>query len=591
MFKYAASMLGKTTTRRAVRTLIGFAIQHRRPLFAGLVASVGVVAFRVALPWPLRGLFEVLFLPRGTAGTIPNLLPEWASPVLWLGAVYVVAALGVGCFEMLQRVQFVKFAGRTAQDFRHAAVREAAAGSAGGPCATAELIAWTVGDVGRIKSGISSLLVHGVQGALLFSAVSGLLLFLSAQLGILLAISGLMALAIGLWTSLAVARRAEKHFRKEGEYAVAVQRMMDHGYSSLELSDGRYGGSAKEAKTTRTIGLSSMAVHVLLALTVALAMWLGCRDVKAGTLQPGALFLFVAYATTIQRSMVKVGRHAARSGAILACVERLGTILTTRTDANSQSGVSVPLLRGLRLENVKLSSARNADARPRLRRTDLFIESGSRVAVVGSSGSGKSSLMHVVAGVEEVSKGKVFWDDAEVTKEALQQRVAFFSEEPVFPSGRVMDLLRWDRSRTVTEQHWKFLRDIGAARVLRDFPCGLEEEISSRCLTKTEARTFGLAAFASTSHSDVWVLDNPVQGLRRKQAENRVNAVLEKAFGKTIIIALSQPIALKQFDRLILLRRGRVEFDGKPEAYLSRSNLAAEAGDRDGQTTLQICKP
>ena len=113
---------------RAIRTLVRYGRRHRFWLGIGTAASIGVVLFRLALPWPLRGVVEVVF-PKGTQGgkLLVDYLPAWGDPVLWLGAFYLILAFGAGLFELFQRTNIMRFAAHTVHDLRADAVRALAA--------------------------------------------------------------------------------------------------------------------------------------------------------------------------------------------------------------------------------------------------------------------------------------------------------------------------------------------------------------------------------------------------------------------------------------------------------------------------------
>lgn len=570
-------MARQNENRQAIRTLLSFGSAHKALLCWGVVATAGVVLFRILLPWPLRGMLEVLFLgPGHPDAALSSGLDASGNPVLFLGGLYVLAALGLGITELFQRVLFVRFASRIAQGLRACAVQRCAGRSSRTRLAPAELIAWIVGAAAQIKSGVSGILIHGLQGAMFFAAVSAVIGWFSFQLGMLLAMSGLLALALSLQTSASVNRRSGRHHRKEGEFAVALQELFDQSGTSGEALHPDVPAD-KEAKTTRLIATSSLAVHTLLAATIGIALWLGVGDVKGGTLKPGELFLFVAYATTLHRSVVKVGRQAARSGKVLACVQSLDALFGLPNSKDNLIFSHQNLTSSLRLEAVKVPSAFGRAGRPRLRRTNLSLTPGSRIAVIGPGGSGKSTLLQVLAGVEPSAKGRIYWDGNEVSEEVLMASVGYLAQEPAFSPAPVRRLLGLDDSSEPSQPDWRILESIGAAKLIRDFPRGLDEEVGSACLSRNEARTLALASVLLGSRAAVWVLDSPMEGLKAKKACRRLEAVLGKSSGRTLIMSFSRPVGLDRFDRILYLSKGRIQFDGHPSEWTDPEPLELQA--------------
>ena len=90
-------------TRRAIRALLSYGRIHRRSLLVGCLGAVGVVLVRLALPWPLRGIMEVVF-PASAGGTfqIASRLPAHGDPMLWLGGAYF--AMTVALYEAISQV-------------------------------------------------------------------------------------------------------------------------------------------------------------------------------------------------------------------------------------------------------------------------------------------------------------------------------------------------------------------------------------------------------------------------------------------------------------------------------------------------------
>ncbi|MFQ5464315.1 MAG: ATP-binding cassette domain-containing protein [Thermodesulfobacteriota bacterium] len=566
-------MWTKKKKQRAIDAIITYGGPHRRRLVRGGLATIGVVFFRLAMPWPLRGVVEVVF-PRGSHSgrLMVDYLPGWGDPVLWLGGVYLLLALGLGVSEYIQRVDIMRFAAGTVHDMRAAAVRAAKWLPLQERATSGDLIARIIGDSARIKAGLSGIMVHGLQNGLLFLAVCLLLLYISLPLGMVFLVAGVIALYIGLTTSTPVAETASKHRSKEGDYAAALQEGLETGGLDLQLEELNSSSARKEVKTTRLIARSSLFIHVVLAAAVGLALWVGAKGVTAGMIAPGELFLFIAYALTVHRRMVQVGRQSARTGKVLACANRIGSIISNAASAGARRPTApdmAPLESGLRLEEVKVASDGGRGGRPRLRRTDLSVHPETRVAVLGSIGSGKSTLLRVLAGVETPDKGKVFWDGEEVSKKegTLASRVAYLRQYPVFPPTHIWKTIGLREPGALTVEQEETLRRIEAWKVIQSFSKGVEKKVGSSSISRNEARILRLAGILLGSGSSVWLLDNPVQGFARKRAKRCLGEILKCATDRTVVIALAEPLLLDRFDRVLFLRGGKVRFDGTPAEW------------------------
>ena len=567
-------MWGNKRRKQALKTIAAFGGPHKRWLMRGAFATVGVVLFRLAMPWPLRGVMEVVFLHGTREGRpLESYLPGWGEPLLWLSGFYILFAVGLGVSEMIQRVNIMRFSAQTVHDMRAAAVRGAGARARKERAASGDIVARIVGDSARIKAGLSGIMVHGLQNGLLFILVSAVMLYISLQLGLIFLAAGLLALSIGLAGSTPVARVARKQRDKEGEYASAIQEGLESGTLDNHLDKINWSSARKEVRTTKLIARSSLYAHIVLAAAVGLALWYGAHGVASGTIEPGELFLFIAYALTVHRRMVQVGRQTARSGKVVACANRIGAILVPGAAPSvppAQGREAVPLEKGLRFERVKLLSDHGRDAAPRIRRMDLTIKARSRVAVIGNMGSGKSSLLRLLSGTDVPDKGTLFWDDREVTDEdgLLMKSVAYLAPAQVFPPTPLWKILGLPEGGDLSAEQEDILRAVGAWKVIESFPGGIRKKVGSSSITVNEAHLLSLAGLLlEKSNAALWVLDDPARGLGSRRTRRCLEEILRLALDRTIVISLSQPLGVELFDRVLHLRGGKIRFDGAPAAW------------------------
>lgn len=545
------------------------------------------------MPWPLRGVVEVVF-PKGSESgkLLVDYLPAWGDPVLWLGAFFVLFAVGSGICELFQRTNIMRFTAHTVHDLRADVVRGANRQPVRERRTTGDLITRIIGDTARIKAGMAGILVHVLQNGLIFVGVCAVMLYISPRLGCIFLVAGVAALLIGLRASGPVADIVRRQRHKEGRYASAIGGGLEDGGTHLDLDRINASSARKEVGTTRLIALSSLAVHAVLAVAVAIALWVGAREVRSGTIQPGELFLFIAYALTVHRRMVQVGRQLARSGKVVACVERLAVLLDddeTEADSSSVAPGPVPLTCGLCLDGVKLSAGRGKDRKVRLRGMDLTIEPGARVAVIGHVGCGKSTLLRLLSGVEAPDKGRILWDGQDLSSNggSLPSRVDYLPQDPVFGPAPIWRIVGLGGPETPPPEQLETLRRTGAWTVIRNFPRRLEEKVSSQFLSPTECRVLALAGILLAPAASVWILDSPLEGRGRPQARRHLDEILKRADGRTLVVALSQSIDLHRFDRVVSLRRGRIRFDGTPTQWNQRDRATdapphSAAAPRDG---------
>jgi len=456
-----------------------------------------------------------------------------------------------------------KFATHTVHDLRAAAVRGAA--RRGGQDDPGELIARIIGDAARIKESLKGILIHASQNGLLFLGVAVVFVFISPKLSAYFFAGGVIAIAIGVYTSNQVATVFRKQRKKEGAYATALFQGLEN--DSLDLDRLNQSSATKDVRITKMMTLSSLVVHVALAATTGIAVWAGSGQVKAGSLSAGDLFLFITYALTVHHRVVQVGRQLSRSGKVMACVDRIGSLIDESAPA---APVARPLAASIRLEAAGLGT----EERTRIGPLDLVLKAGSRVAVLGETGSGKSSLLRLLAGVESPDRGRIRWDDEDLSERSadLQARGGYLGQETAFTRARIWRILGVAGAEAPSPETVDLLKRIGAWPIISRLPRGLKEKVGSPDLSRNEARILRLGAILLGT-APVWLMDGPFDGLSVRRARRCLNVLLDKLGSRTLVVALARPVALEKFDRVLALRDGRIRFDGTPQEWNERKVL------------------
>jgi ABC-type transport system involved in cytochrome bd biosynthesis fused ATPase/permease subunit len=374
-------------------------------------------------------------------------------------------------------------------------------------------------------------------------------------------IGGVLACLVGYWASRpleSAARRARHH---DGAWAATIQQALEQGDlvgsadgSSIEDDEGSEG----DAHSRRILGAASMAAHALLGLNVCLAIWTGVTEIRSGALAPGELFLFIAYALMIHRRLVDAGRQVARVGKLRAAVERLAALLG---DASDELAPTLPLHESVRTEGLRVEAVRGS--RPRLDDVALELRAGERVAIVGRPGDGKSTLLRCLAGLEPTAEGRLYWDGVELAPfdASLCASVGYLPQDPVLPRAPVWQHLGLSGPDALDAGQAELLRRVGTLDVIERLPKGIRQKVASASLSRQEARLLALGAVL-LSDAPLIALDSPFEGLSKRAAAERVDAVFDAVRGRTLVVALPRSHDAAAFTRVVVMRRGRIGYDG-----------------------------
>ncbi|MGH2942843.1 MAG: ABC transporter transmembrane domain-containing protein, partial [Solirubrobacteraceae bacterium] len=195
-----------------VRRLRPVARPHRRWLLFGSLGTLLVVACRLALPWPLKGVVDLAI--EEDARALIDLQATADERVYWLAGAFVAIAVAQGLGELVQRLSFARFAIGLIHDARAEALgrlqREGAGGRDPG-----DLIARVVGDSGRLKSGLKGVLIRFTQNGTFFVGVCAMLLVIEPLLGAVFVAGGSVILGVAAFGASRVARISRRLRRTE----------------------------------------------------------------------------------------------------------------------------------------------------------------------------------------------------------------------------------------------------------------------------------------------------------------------------------------------------------------------------------------
>ena len=560
--------------RASLRLLKEYGKAHQQSLRAGLFATVLVVLIRLALPWPLRWIIELVVQPEfAELGSNFSLQSPWAIELLWLTAGYVALAIGLGYAELRQRVAMKQYAASTVHSIREAAVEALMSQPSSDDDQAPDTISRVISDAARIKAELSGILLHASQNGLLYVGISVVFLYLSPTLGLFFVAGGILTVLLGLNARNKIAPISLKQREKEGEYASVVQSALTQGYLDEDSSEINQESARRDVRTTRLMARTTWMIHIVLSIVIAASLWVAIAGVAKGSLLPGELFLFMAYVLTVHRRMVQVGRQLSRSGKLIANLTRLGEVIRLSSEHGGTTDLG-PLQNELELRNVSFRPVGGSSRSRVLNKISFKISAGEKIALLGHGGSGKSTLLRAFAGQIKTS-GSIVWDGIEATRAALQERsnIRYLPRTCVFRRRGIASFLNADMEENVDAE---LVAELGLKRFLRNASNGLRTKVSSAMLTRREARSLVLYNILSESDSSTWILDAPTEDLSLKKTSRRISIILSRAGNRTVIASLPFAKGLEGFDRVLVLRKGRIAFDGTVEKWSLQRREARE---------------
>jgi len=326
------------------------------------------------------------------------------------------------------------------------------------------------------------------------------------------------------------------------------------------------------------------AFTLLVNADLALVLLVGGVAVVAGQLTIGGLVAFMTYLFMLIWPLDALGWILAMGEEAVTASTRLAEVFNSRPEI-----VDRPLARGLarvrghvRLQGVGF---RYAGGDWVLRGLDLELEPGETVALVGATGSGKTTVATLIPRLYDVTEGRVSLDGVDVRDiqlRALRARVGVAFEDPILFSASVHENLVMGRPVTSDAELRRALR-VARAEFVWDLPWGLETRVGEQGYSLSGGQRQRLAlARAVLGSPRVLVLDDPLSAVD-VHTESEIEEALASVLGEvTALLVVHRPSTLALADRVALLEGGRVTDVGTHSELLRRSSryrslLAEEA--------------
>jgi len=460
---------------------------------------------------------------------------------------------------------------------------------------TGQLLSRVTGDLATIRRFFGFGLVFFVVNATMLVVVEVLLLLTYWPLGLLVALSGL-PLTLG---SLHFERRYAVEARRvqdlQGELATAaeeaaggIRAIKSFGRRRLKLEeflDRARTLRAAELRKIRVLALFWALIEVQPQTVLGVVVLLGAVAVAHGALTLGGLVAFVSLFLLLVWPIESLGWILAQAQEADTAAERIYEVLDTPPTVTDRPGVRpVSIQEGrLRFERVGFRYPGSAD--PVLQDVELEIAPGETVALVGATGSGKTTVTSLVARLYDVTEGRVTIDGTDVRDLPLAQLrslVATAFEDPTLFSASVQENLTLGRAEASAEEVTEAIR-VAQAEFVYALPWGLDTRIGEQGLSLSGGQRQRLAlARAVLGRPRLLVLDDPLSAL-----DVHTEALVEEALRRvlastTALVVAHRPSTVLLADRVALLDGGTIAAIGTHSALLEtvpayRALLAQES--------------
>jgi ATP-binding cassette, subfamily B, bacterial len=449
---------------------------------------------------------------------------------------------------------------------------------------TGDLIVRLTSDVRMLRDSFVSLPLELIESVLLMVGMAIILMLMDWQLG-LLALAMLPMVAILVRRYRRPMRHAiRKQREREGHLATLASETLGairvvQGFRREDQEVKRFGGASRRdvrsgLKASRFEAKLKWAADLTVSLITAVIVLLAARRILLRSLSVGDLVVFVTYLRVYARPLQRISRLTERMIRATAAGERILRILELEPEVRDlPDAVEAPRLRG----DVRLAGVcfRYGQGGPVLRNIDLEIRAGERVAIVGPTGAGKSTLVKLIPRFYDPTEGVIRLDGVDIRKltlESLRRQIAIVFQEPVLFATTIAENIAYGRPGASREDIVKAARRARVDRIISALPDGYDTVVGERGETLSGGQRQCVAiARALACNAPILILDEPTTGLDGKSAA-LVNRALHRAMrDRTVLMITHDPRNLEGVERVVRLERGRlVEVGPAPPELAAR---------------------
>ena len=315
-------------------------------------------------------------------------------------------------------------------------------------------------------------------------------------------------------------------------------------------------------------------------LGLAVILLFGGRQVVNGSLTLGDFTAFYAYLLMLINPMRQLGvalglaQRATASGArVFELLDREPRIVTPAGAPPLPEGRGRVELRGVRF-------AYEGAPKPALHDIDLVVEAGTTVALVGATGSGKSTLVQLLGRLYDVTEGSVLIDGADVREvdlSSLRREIAVVDDDPFLFSATVHENIAYARPEATREDVELAAERAQAAGFIAELPAGYDTRVGERGLTLSGGQRQRVAiARALLADPRILILDDATSSVDASTEQAIKAALREVMAGRTTFVIAHRLSTIALADELVVLDRGRIVARGTQSELLTKSELYAE---------------
>ncbi len=586
-----------------VRTLRYFwpIIRKQRVLMA---ASFGAMLFGVVLralePWPVKIVFDRIFASETAVG---DAFADRPLLLLGLCAAALITILALRAITTYwHKVGFALVGNKVLTEVRGRlyAHLQCLSLSFHNRARRGDLIVRVTGDIGQLKQVTTTALMPLLASVLIVVFMASLMLWVNWSLALVaLATLPLSALS-GSRLSRKISRASRDQRKREGAMATTAAESMNaiHVVKTLTLEGtfsesfaGQNKKSLKEGVQIRRLAARLQGiVQMLTGVSTAAVLFYGSVLVMRASLTPGELLVFLSYVKAMFKPIQDFAKYAGRVAKASAASDRIMELFEQEPEVtDAPDAVEAPALDGeIEFSEVSFSYGDEIDV---LQGINLRIGRGERVALIGASGHGKSTIASLLMRLYDPTDGTVRIDGVDLRQykvASVRRQVSVVLQESVLFATTIRENIGYGDLKATEADIERAARLANAHDFIMRLPAGYNTVVGERGVTISAGQRQRIAiARAAIRKTPILILDEPTTGLDA-EAENTVIDALDSVGRERTVVFFTHNLRhASKADRIVYVESGRIRESGTHAELMRADGAYAATYRKQTGTTLR----
>jgi ATP-binding cassette subfamily B multidrug efflux pump len=342
----------------------------------------------------------------------------------------------------------------------------------------------------------------------------------------------------------------------------------------------------KSLALVKVDSLYSPLVSVLAGLSSVLVVYVGGKEVMAGRLTTGSITEFIMYVYMLTWPMIALGWTTSQIQRAAASQKRINEFLDIKTEIVSEKNIIQEVHGGIEMQDV--SFVYPDSGIEALKHFSMSIKAGESVAILGTTGSGKSTVANLLCRMYDVTEGRILYDNLAIKDwnvNHLRGQIGYVPQDVFLFSDSIANNIRFGTNNMSDEQMLQAAKDADLYNNIIDFPNGFDTVLGERGVTLSGGQKQRLSiARAIAREPKILILDDCLSAVDTKTENQILNNLQSIMKGRTSVIISHRVSSAKLADKIIMLDNGYIVEQGTHDELFEKNGAYRELYEKQLQT-------